>query len=194
MSIRIACAAALAACALGAHAAVFDPALTSDEIKAEKLRIEQQYDQSRQGCERRLEGHERELCREKARGLRDVQQAQLEMRIEPSADHDQDVRLAKAGAQLAVHMVECKELDGDARAICRRDAKTEYEEAKEDARLQKEVVAQELRSEQNVRVRGAEEDRRIEAQYNASRQGCERLPAPDARAQCLADVQKKFGR
>jgi hypothetical protein len=192
MSIRIACAAALAACALGAHAAVFDPALTNDEIKAEKLRIEQQYDQSRQGC-KRLDGHARELCREKARGERDVQQAQLEMRVEPTADHDQKVRLAKAGAQFAIEMVKCKDYDGDARAICRQDAKQTYEEAKEDARLQKEVVAQELRSEQEVSERAAAADRILEAQYNAARQGCEKLPA-EGRANCLLDVQKRFGR
>jgi hypothetical protein len=90
-------------------------------------------------------------------------------------------------------MVKCKDFEGDARAVCRQDAKTTYAQAKEDAALQKEVVAQELRSEQEVRDRSAMAERIEQAQYGAARQRCAALPE-EGRANCFADVEKRFGR
>ena len=194
MSLRIACLALLAACAAGAHAAPLqiDPLLTQEEVKARKMRIEEQYDQSQAGC-RRLDGHARDLCQEQVRGERDIQQAQLDMDVEPTADHDEKVRLARAGAALSVAMVRCKEFDGQARAVCRDDAKANYAQAKEDAKLQKEVVAQQLRSENTVRERTLQAEKIAEAEYNAARERCAMLP-DEGRANCLADAKKRFNR
>lgn len=194
MSIRLACLAALAACTAAAHAAPLqiDPLLTQDEVKARKVRIEEQYDQSQAGC-RRIEGRARELCNEQARGERDIQQAQLDMDVEPTADHDEKVRLAKAGAALSIAMVRCKDFGGQARTVCRDDAKANYAQAKQDAKLQKEVVAQQLRSENTVRQRSVQAEKIAEAEFNAARQRCAMLP-DEGRDNCLADAKKRFGR
>jgi hypothetical protein len=195
MSIRnIAAAAAFACAGFAAHAApnLFNTPMTQDDVKAQKVRIEDQYSTARQRCSR-VQGTARELCNEQARGERDVQQAELVMQVEPSADHDQQVRLAKANAAYAVALVKCKDFDGEARAVCRQDAKSTLADAKEDARLQKEVVAQELSSELTVRDRTVAAEKAAEAQYQAARQRCDLLPG-EGRANCLADARKRFGR
>lgn len=189
MKLRLACLAAALACAAAAQAA---PVLTKEEVQARKVRIEEHYDQSQARC-KRLEGHARRLCNEEARGERDIEVAQLEMEANPTAENDQRVRLAKAEARYATSLVKCKELDGEARSLCRDDAKLVLREAKADAKLQMEVAAQLLRSENTVRARTAEAERIAEAQFQAARTRCEALP-PEGRANCIQDAKTRFGR
>ena len=185
MKLRLALLAAFAVPAL--HAS---PVMTQDDVKANLVRIEEQYDTAQARC-KRVQGHARELCNEQARGERDVEVAQLQFRADPTADNDQKVRLAKADASYSKSLVECKEMDGQARALCRKDAKMVYEEAKTDAKLQRQVMEQVLRSEAVVRDRTAEADRVAKAQYAAARQRCEALP-PEGRINCFEDVKKRF--
>lgn len=156
------------------------------------MRIEEQYDHAQVGC-KRVQGEARELCNERARGERDIQQAELQMRAKPGADNDEKVRLAKAESAYALALVNCKSFDGQARTVCRSDAKGTFEQARTDARLQKEVVAQELRSAVAVRDRTAAAERAAETQFNAARERCEMLPG-EGRANCLVDLKKRFGR
>lgn len=194
MSIRLAVLAAALLCAAGLQAApaIMKESLSKEEIKANKVRIEEQYDQSQARC-KRLQGPARELCNEQARGERDVQSAELQMRIQPSAENDEKLRLAKAEALYSQALVKCKSFDGQARGVCRKDAKMSFEAARTEAKLQKEVMAQALRSEATVRERTAVADRIAESQYNAARERCEMLPG-EGRANCLEDVKKRFGR
>ena len=188
-TIRLACLAAAFACSAAAHAA---PLLTKDEMKAHKVRIEEQYDNAQKRC-RRVQGHARELCNEQARGERDVQSAELRMQAEPSPENDQKVRLAKAEAAYSMALIRCKPLDGSARSVCRDDAKMVFNDAKTEARLQREVAAQTLRAESTVRERTAVADRINESQFNAARERCEVLP-PEGRENCLADAKRRFGK
>lgn len=192
MAIRLACLAALVACAACAHAAprLVDPLLTQDEVKVRKLRIEEGYDAAQQGC-KRVKGHARELCNEQARGDRDVRLAELDMQAEPNADHDEKVRLAKAGAAFSTAMVRCKDYDGAARTVCRDDAKQVYQDAKQEAKLQKEVVARELHADATVRARTLRAQQVLRAQYQSVLKRCAALP-PEGRLKCEADARVRF--
>jgi len=193
MWIRLACAGLLLAGAGAANALqLVDQALTRDDVKAQKVRIEEQYDQAQARC-RRVQGHARELCNEKARGERDVQQAELQLQAEPTGDNDQKLRVAKANAAYSLALVRCKDLDGQARDVCRKDAKMGFEEAKAEARLQREVSDQQLRSAVTVRDRTSQQEKVADAEYTAARQRCDVLP-PEGRANCLLDAQKRFGK
>lgn len=177
------------ACAFAASAQV-PGGLTKDDVKARQVRIEEQYDQSQARC-RRLQGPPRELCNEQARGERDIQSAELQLLAEPTGQNDHKLRLAKAEATYSQSLLRCKSLDGDARGVCRADAKTSYVQAKDEARLQSQVAEQTLRSELAVRTRAAEGERIAQAQLNAARVRCEALPA-EGRAGCLEDAKKRF--
>lgn len=194
MAFRIASLAAALAWAAVAHAAppLADPAMSKEEAKAQKVRIEEQYDQSQARC-RRVQGPARELCNEQARGERDIQSAELRMRMEPTPDNDEKVRLARAEAAYSKSLLRCKDYDGQARRLCREDAKTSFEGAKSEAKLQKDVVAQTLRSEGSVHERTAAADRAAEAQFRQARERCEMLPA-EGRQNCLEAAKNRFGK
>lgn len=189
MNARLALLAAALACTAASQAA---PLMSKEEKKANLVRIEEQYDNAQTRC-RRVQGHARELCNEQARGERDIQVAELDLRADPTADHDQKLRLAKAEAKQAMALVKCKPLDGQARELCRRDARMVFEDAKAEAKLQREVAEQVLKAEGAVRERTAEAERVAEAQFNAARVRCEALPA-EGRANCLADAKQRFGK
>jgi hypothetical protein len=181
---------ALLAATLAAGAAQAAPLLSKDEMKANLVRIEEQYDHAQARC-KRVTGHARELCSEQARGERDIEVAQLQLRNEPTGENDEKLRLAKAEASYSKGLVECKTFDGTARDVCRREARRSYEEAKVEARLQREVAERTLRSKNVVRERTAESDRIAQAQFATARQRCEALP-PEGRLNCLEDAKTRF--
>lgn len=175
--------------ALGTGATTPAP-MTKEQAKALQVRIEEQYDHAQARC-KRVEGRARELCNEQARGDRDIQAAELDLRMQPSADNDEKLRLARAQAAHSLALVKCKSLDGPARGVCRADAKSVLASARADAKLQKQVVAQALRSDETVRERTLAAERAAEAQFKAARERCELLPG-EGRANCLADAKKRF--
>ena len=191
MHHRLACLAAALCCAGAAFAA--DPAgtMSKDTYKAQQVRIEDEYDAAQARC-KPLKGVARNVCNEQARGHRDVAVAELEMQYKPSADADEKVRVAKAEAMYAVALERCKEYDGSTREICRKDAKAVLAGAKAEAKLQKEVVAQNLGSEMTVRQRTEAQDRQMAAMFEAARERCMKLPE-EGRANCLLDARRRFG-
>lgn len=188
-TIRLAFAATALACLAAAQAA---PVLSREDVKAHKVRIEEQYDNAQTRC-RRVQGHSRELCNEQARGERDIQSAELQLQAEPTAENDRKLRMAKAEAAYSMALVRCKPLTGSARDVCRKDAKDGFNFAKAEARLQGEVAEVSLRSENTVRERTAQQDRQLEIQYAAARERCELLPG-EGRANCLADIKQRFNK
>ena len=193
MWIRRACTALLLAGAGAAQALpLIDKALTTDDVKAQEVRIEQQYDQAQSRC-RRVQGHARALCNEQARGDRDIQQAELRLQAEPTGKNDEKVRLARAEAAYSLALVRCKELDGQGRDVCRKDAKMVFGEAKEEAKLQSEVADQQLRAAVTVRDRSTKKEQVADAEFNAARERCDVLPA-EGRANCMLDIKKRFNR
>ena len=188
MDHRIAWIAALAFVGAAAHATP----MSREAYKAQEVRIEAEYDAAQARC-KPLKGNARDVCKEQARGARDIQQAELALQYKPTADNDEKLRIAKAEAVYAVSLQKCKPLDGDAREICRKDAKAVFAGAKADAKLQKDVVAQQMRSEGIVRERTERDDKVAEAQFNAARDRCEMLPA-DGRDVCLQDARRRFGK
>lgn len=184
---------ALALALLGSAFAAQAAGPISKEVrKAQLERIEAEYDAAQTRC-KPLERRARGICREQARGARDIAAAELEMQYQPSADNDENLRLARAEASHAVALERCKALEGNAREVCQKDAKAVFAAAKADAKLQKEVVAQQLKSEKVVRDQGEAEERRAEAAFAAARERCGMLP-PEGREACLADARKRFNR
>jgi hypothetical protein len=184
MKVRIACLAALA-CMVAAQAA---PPVTREEMLAQKVRIEQQYDQSHGRCQR-VEGHGRELCNQQARGERAIQLAELEMQAHPTVANERKLRLVRAEADYALAMIRCKGILGAARRVCREDAGEVLDKAKAELKLPTEAAAAGLRPERDR----SQAERIAAAQFDAARERCDRLPG-EARAACLADAKQRFGR
>lgn len=191
LKLRVAAFAVALCCAAGAAVAQDKgPTMGKDAYRAQKERIEAEYDAVQARC-KPMDTIARNVCNEQARGQRDIAVAELQMRYKPSADNDEKVRLAKAEAVYAVSLERCKTLDGNAREVCTKDAKAVFAGAKAEAKLQKDVMAQNFRSEQVVRERTAASDRQAQAQLAAARERCGMLP-PEGRESCLADAARRF--
>ena len=182
---------ALLAAALVGTAAHAAP-MSKEAFKAQELRIEAEYDAAQARC-KPLKGNARDVCKERVRGARDIAQAELALEFKPTIENDEKVRMAKAEAVYAVSLQQCKPLEGNAREVCRKDAKAVMAGAKAEAKLQKDVVAQQMKSEGVVRDRTEREEKVAEAQFNAARERCEMLPA-EGRDVCLQDVRRRFGK
>jgi hypothetical protein len=193
MAFRIACLAALlCTSALAAPPPVIREALTREDVKAHKVRLEESYDNAQKRC-RRVQGVPRELCNERARADRDVQLAELELQAAPTPANDRRLRQQKAEAAYAIALVQCKTMEGVPRDVCRRDARTVYNDAKAEAKLQNDVAAPTLLSENAVRERTAVSEKLADAQFAAARTRCEMLP-PEGRENCLSDARKRYGK
>jgi hypothetical protein len=180
--------AALALFGVAAHAAP----MSKEAVKAQELRIEAEYDAAQARC-KPMKGNARDVCKEQVRGARDIQQAELALQYKPTVENDEKLRIAKAEAIYAVSLQRCKPLDGNAREVCRKDAKAVFAGAKAEAVLQKDVVAQQMRSDGVVRERTERDEKIADAQFNAARERCEMLPA-DGRDLCLQDARRRFGK
>ncbi|MGV3572015.1 MAG: hypothetical protein ACO1PB_15570 [Ramlibacter sp.] len=190
MHHRLAWLAALLCCAAGAQTA--NAPMSKEAYRAQQQRIEAEYDATQARC-KPLDRTARNICNEKARGARDIAAAELQMQMKPTADNDEKVRMAKAEAVYAVTLESCKAMEGNAREVCRKDAKAVLAGARAEAKLQKEVVAQTLKSERVVRDSSAVAERQAEAQFAAARERCEMLPG-EGRENCLADARRRFNR
>lgn len=189
MNFRIALLAAALCCATAAHAAP----MSKETYKAQQVRVEHEYDAAQARC-KPLRGNARDICNEQVRGARDVRMAELELLYKPTPEADEKLRMAKAEAIYAVSLQRCKALDArSAKEICRKDAKAVLSGARVEAKLQKDVVTQEMRSEKVVRDRAEVDEKRAEAQFAAARERCEMVPA-EGREGCLLDARRRFGK
>jgi hypothetical protein len=186
--IRLALAAAALCCAGAACAA----AMSKETYEAQQVRVEADYDAAQARC-KALAGNGRDVCRQQARGERDIAQAALALQYQPTADNDEKLRIARAEAAYAVARQRCKTLDGSGRDICNKDARAVLAAARAEAKLQKDVVAQQMRSDTVVRERTEREEKIAQAQFNAARERCEMLP-DEGRDNCLRDAKRRFGR
>jgi hypothetical protein len=166
--------------------------LGKETYKAHKQRIEAEYDAAHARC-KPLKDHGRDVCAEQARGNRKVALAELEMQFKPTARNDGKLRMARADAVYAVALEKCKTADGNAREICRKDAKAAHAAAKVDATMHAEAVESDKRADKATRDHVVVDDRQADAQFAAAKERCDMLSL-EAREPCLADAKRRFGR
>lgn len=194
MRHRFACLAALLCCAAGAQAlgGSGKAPMSQEAYRAQQQRIDAEYDASRARC-KPLDRTARNICNEKARGARDIAAAELAMAMKPTAENDEKVRMARAEAVHAVSLQTCKTLEGNAREVCRKDAKAVLAGARAEAKLQKDGVAQSLKSDRLVRASSPVDPVQAEAQFAAARERCDMQPG-EGRENYLADARRRFNR
>ena len=108
-------------------------AISKAEYKAAKEDISAKYKTDKAVCTT-MTGNAKDICREEAKGREKVAKAELEANDNPSDKHRYDVRIAKAGAAYAVAKEKCDDLSGNAKDVCRKEAKAAHVAAKADAR------------------------------------------------------------
>jgi hypothetical protein len=107
----------------GAHA------MTKDEYKVEKEKIEATYKVSKAKCDT-LSNNAKDVCMQRAKGEQNVAKAELEQAYKPSPSHARKVDEEKASMRYDVAKEKCDSLSGDAKDACVNQAKADRDRAK----------------------------------------------------------------
>lgn len=111
-------------------------AMSEEEIRAETNRIAAQYSTAMAHCQT-LQGNDKQVCVEDAKCSQRVAQAERDAKLLGDADHNYQVRIARADADYRVAKERCNEMRGDAVGICKIDAQAAYLKAQQDAQVKR---------------------------------------------------------
>ena len=167
-------------------------AMSKTEYKAAKQDISAKYKADKTAC-KAMTGNAKDICIEEAKGREKVAKAELEAKESPSDKHRYDLRMAKANAAYAVAKEKCDDLSGNAKDVCRKEAKAAYVAAKADAKVAEKTsdanaTAREKTTESRRDAAGDKRD----ANYAVAKEKCDAL-AGDAKANCIKEAKARFG-
>ena len=107
-------------------ASAADEAMSKDQYKAEKDRIEAHYKQAKQSCDA-MSGNKKDVCMKEAKGHEKVATAELDAKQKNTDKARRDAALAKAEAEYDVAKEKCDDSSGNAKDACLKEAKAEYQ-------------------------------------------------------------------
>ncbi|ANH70253.1 hypothetical protein [Mitsuaria sp. 7] len=169
-------AAALSLCAGMANAANFSKSVydgAKDDIK-------KTYKVDKDACDQ-LSGNAKDICVKEAKGREDVAMAQLEYNYSGNAKDEAKLIETRYEARYDVAKERCDDRSGEAKDVCQREAKTSYEKAKAELKMNKKVAAA---------VDDAEETR-VKADYKLAAEKCNTLSG-DAKDVCVNSAKARY--
>ena len=111
-------------------------ALTKDEYKAEKDKIQANYKADKTKCDV-LKDNAKDICEKEAKGKEKVALAELEQQYQPTDKHARSVQEQKIDAVYQVAKEKCDDLKGDAKNLCVKQAKADEAKGKADLKAMK---------------------------------------------------------
>jgi len=178
-------------------------AMSKTDYKAAKDQISAKFKDDKAAC-RSQSGNAKDICMEEAKGREKVAKAELEAKYEPSANHDKDLRMAKAQASYDVAKEKCDDQTGNAKDVCRKEAKAHFTSAKADAKMvqktadtnmaahDKVAAATTKANEKNADARRAATDDKRDAAYSVAKEKCDALSG-DAKSNCVKNAKARYG-
>lgn len=180
----------LAACVFHGSASAGPPARTEYRLDHEKAQAAYRLEST--SC-RKLRGNAKDVCKVQARGHFQVAKAEINARHKQSPRNEDKVKLARAEAAFRWASEKCEDLQGNAQDVCKLDARTSWVAARSEARLSRAAVDKGMYSRKAVSERTQAREDNAEALYAAAKGRCDAL-AGEAKASCLGDAKKKFGK
>jgi hypothetical protein len=163
-------------------------AMTKVEYKTEKDMISGDYKVSKDKCGS-LKANAKDICISEAKGVEKVAKAELEAKYEPNARHTEMVSMAKGDAAYDTAKEKCDDVSGNAKTICKQDAKAAHVKAKEEARV---VRVSAETSKANTGMRNIANEAENEANYKAAAARCDSMTGA-TKDSCVTDTKTKFG-
>jgi hypothetical protein len=179
-------------------------AMSKEEHKLAKDRIETEYKNDRKGCDASV-GNAKDICKAQAKGRENVAKAELEASYAPSEKNRYDVRVAKAEAAFAVAKEKCDDQKGNAKDVCVKEAKADHTAAKADAKASMKIAgAKSTAKEETAEARAKSADKvadankdavadKREAELKLANTKCEALTGA-AKDGCMSDAKARFGK
>ncbi|MDM0074193.1 hypothetical protein QTH90_07370 [Variovorax sp. J2P1-59] len=111
-------------------------AMTSDEYKVAKEKIEADYKVDKAKCDT-LKDNAKDVCDKEAKGKENVAKAELEQQYKPSESHARNVKEEQVKANYEVAKEKCDDLKGDAKNACEKQAKADEAKGKAEIKAMK---------------------------------------------------------
>jgi hypothetical protein len=181
--------AVMAGCAFAGSAGA---AMTKEQYKTEKDKVEADYKAATEKC-KTLTGNAKDICRVEAKGHENVAKAELEAQYKPSPRNDEKAKTEKAEASYQLAKEKCDDLTGNAKDVCNKDAKAAYTSAKADAKVAKATAEKGANSSKAVSERKDAAEDKSDAQYSAAKERCDAMSG-NAKDSCVTEAKKKFGK
>lgn len=163
-------------------------AMTKAEYSTQKDTIAGDYKVSRDKCNS-LKANVKDICVSEAKGVEKIAKAELEAAYEPSARHTEKLAMAKGDAAYDTAKEKCDDSLGNAKTICRKDAKAAHVKANDEARVVR-VSAETGKLNTGVRNMATKDEN--EANYKAATARCDSMLGT-AKDTCTSDAKVKFG-
>jgi hypothetical protein len=170
-------------------------ALTPAEQKAEKDRISADYKAAVAQC-KSMNGNAKDVCEKEAKGHEKVALAELDYKKDASESNRYKAAKARADAGYDVATEKCDDQSGNAKDVCKKDAKAAHVKALEAAKVAE--VRNEPNADPNSKAADVsavrrEADKNVrEADYKAAAERCDALSG-DAKDKCVTDAKRRFG-
>lgn len=163
-------------------------AMTKAEFNTQKDTIKGEYKVSRDKCNS-LKANAKDICISEAKGVEKIAMAELEASYEPTARHTEKLAMAKGDAAYDTAKEKCDDSSGNAKTVCRADAKAAHVKANEEARV---VRVGAMAGSVTKSMRTSATDDENEANYKAANARCGGM-AGAAKDTCTADAKAKYG-
>ncbi|MET3495942.1 hypothetical protein [Variovorax boronicumulans] len=121
-------------CFVATHAS----AMTGDEHKVAKEKIEADYKVAKAQCDT-MKDNAKDVCEKEAKGKEDVAKAELEQQYKPSDSNARKVAEEKVKATYEVAKEKCDDQKGDAKDACVKQAKADEAKGKADIKAMKKM-------------------------------------------------------
>ena len=163
-------------------------AMTKVEYTAQKDTIAGDYKVSQDKCGS-LKANAKDICMSEAKGAQKIAKAELEAAYEPNARHAEKVAMAKGDAAYDTAKEKCDDSSGNAKTICKKDAKAAHVKATDEARVVR-VGATAGSVEKSARSMANKDEN--EANYKAAASRCNDLSGAP-KDTCTAEAKAKYG-
>ncbi len=163
-------------------------AITKVEYTTQKDTITGDYKASRDKCNS-LKANAKDICVSEAKGVEKIAKAELEASYAPTARHTEKVAMAKGDAAYDTAKEKCDDSSGNAKTVCRADAKAAHVKAKEEARV---VRVDAMAGSVGKSMRNSANQDENEANYKAAAARCDSMTGATKDA-CGTDAKAKYG-
>ena len=156
--------------------------LSKPDYSAGKTRISADYKTDKAACAP-LSDNAKDICVQEAKAKEKVARAELEYGYSGKPADEVKVRVARAESAYAVAKEKCDDQAGNAKDVCRKEAKAVEVKALADAHVAKVVGEARTDAAQDVR----------DADYKVAAEKCDAM-AGDAKTSCVTAAKAKFGK
>ena len=173
-------------------ASAADSTMSGAQYQAALDEVAAKYSADKATC-KAMSGNAKDICMEESKGRERIAKAQLNQTYRPSASNQYSLGMAKATAAYAIAKETCDDVTGDAKSVCRTQAKTTFTKAKADLELAQ--TSSSTSAESKNKMAGAREEaneEKREADYKLAKSKCELL-ADNAKDVCIKDAKRRFG-